>query len=124
MNNFLQKGNNRQDGFLLLAPSAIVAVLVVFGLLFLMQFLITSDLEEPDDSDRVKIADIWQENQEIEDQVKERKIEEIDEPEEPPPGIPKQDIELDADIDSIDISTAVAGAAVVLWNVVSKVMLL
>lgn len=105
-------GNNSQRGFLLLAPSAIVAVLVVFGLLFLMQFLITSDLSEPEDTERVKIADIWQEDQEIEDQLKERKIEEIDEPEEPPPDIPKQDIEIDADMDTVDISSGVVGAAV------------
>ena len=113
MGNCLHDGKvGRQGGFLLLAPSAVIAVLVVFGLLLLMQFLITSDLREPGDTGRVKIADIWQENQEIEDQIKERKIEEIDEPEEPPPDIPQQDIELDADIDSIDISSAVAGAAV------------
>lgn len=100
-----QISNARQRGFLLLAPSAIVAIVVVFGLLFLMQFLITSDLEEPSNEDRVRIADIWQETQELEDQTKERKIEEIDEPEEPPPDIPKQDIEIDADMDTVDISS-------------------
>lgn len=103
---------SRQNGFLLLAPSAVVAVLVVFGLLLLMQFLIASDLKEPDESDSVQIADIWQETQEIEDQVKERKIEEVDEPEAPPPEIPQADIEIDADLDSVDISTGRVAANV------------
>lgn len=112
MNTSIHVNNSRQKGFLLLIPSAILAVLVVFGLLSLMQFLISSDLKEPEDDDRVKIADIWQEQQEIEDQVKERKIEEIDEPEEPPPDIPKQDIEVDADMDSVDISSGTINADV------------
>ncbi len=96
-----------QRGYLLLAPSAVVAVLVVFGLLFLMQFLISSDLREPEDEGRVKIADIWQEELMIEDQIKEREVEEIDEPDEPPPDIPKMDIELDTDLDTVDISSGV-----------------
>jgi protein TonB len=97
---------SKHRGFLLLLPSAALAVAVVFALLFLMQFLIASDLKEPEDTDRVKIADIWQEKQEIQDQVKDRKIDEIDEPEEPPPDIPKQDIEIDTDLDTVDISSA------------------
>lgn len=96
----------RQSGFLLLGPSAIIAILVVFGLLFLMQFLIKSDLPEPDDDNRPQIADIWQEQREIEDQVRERKVEEIDEPEDPPPEIPKQDIEVDAAMETVDLSSA------------------
>jgi len=102
----MNKVQPRQSGFLLLAPSAIIAIVVVFGLLFLMQFLIKSDLPEPEDDGRPQIADIWQEDREIEDQVKERKIEEIDEPEEPPPDIPKQDIEVDASVETIDLSAA------------------
>ena len=109
MNNYNHK--HSQSGFLLLAPSAGLAVLVVFSLLLLMQFLITSDLEEPDE-DRIRIADIWQETQEIVEQVKERKLEEIDTPDEPPPEIPKQDIELDTDLDTVDLSSAVVGAEV------------
>lgn len=101
-----------QKGFLLLAPSAILAVVVVFGLLFLMQFLITSDLEEPEDDGRAKIADIWQEDREIEDEIKERKIEEIDEPEEPPPDIPQQDIEVDTDMETVDLSSVNTGGDV------------
>ena len=112
MKNLLHITDRKQSGSVLLAPSALVAVLVVFGLLLLMQFLITSDLKEPEETDRVKIADIWQEEQQIDDQIKERKIEEIDEPVEPPPDIPKQDIEVDTDMETLDLSSATAGVKV------------
>jgi len=102
----IQTPNKAQKGFVLLLPAAVLGLLVVFGLLFLMQFLIKSDLEEPDDDGRTQIADIWQEDREIEDEIKERKIEEIDEPEDPPPDIPQQDIEVDAEMDTVDISSA------------------
>ncbi|MEQ9568512.1 MAG: hypothetical protein RLN85_22325, partial [Pseudomonadales bacterium] len=90
----MNKVQARQSGVLLLAPSAIIANVVVFGLLFLMQFLIQQELPEPEESGP-RIADVWQEQREIEDQVRERKIEEIDEPEQPPPDIPKQDIDVE-----------------------------
>ncbi|MFX4227475.1 MAG: TonB family protein [Porticoccaceae bacterium] len=99
----MNKVQARQSGFLLLAPSAIIAIVVVFGLLFLMQFLIQQELPEPEESGP-RIADVWQEQREIEDQVRERKIEEIDEPEQPPPDIPKQDIDVEASMDSLDLS--------------------
>lgn len=102
----------KQTGVLLLVPSALLAVAIVFGLLLLMQFLISANLPEPDDDKGPQIADIWQEANEIEDQLKERKIEEIDEPEEPPPEIPRQDIEVETTEDSIDLSTNVAAADV------------
>ena len=102
----MNKVQPRQNGFLLLAPSAIIAIVVVFGLLFLMQFLIQQELPEPEDDGRPQIADVWQEEREIEDQVRERKIEEIDEPEEPPPDIPKQDIDVEASVDSLDLSAS------------------
>lgn len=104
--------HSKQKGVLLLVPSALLAVAIVFGLLFLMQLLISADLEEPDDSLGPQIGDIWQEDNEIEDQLKERKIDEIDEPDEPPPDIPRQEIEIEDTADSIDLSTAVAAADV------------
>jgi len=101
----MNKLQPRQSGFLLLVPSAIIAVVVVFGLLFLMQFLIKSELPPPEESGP-QIADVWQEQREIEDQVRERRVEEIDQPEDPPPEIPKQDIDVEANIESMDLSGA------------------
>jgi len=94
----------QQKGFLLLAPAAAVAITVVFGLLLLMKFLITTELDEPDEENKPVAINIWQEEQEIEDQVKEREIEEIDEPDAPPPEIPQQNIEIESNLDSVNIS--------------------
>jgi len=103
---------NRQSGVLMLIPSVLIAIAIVFGLLFLMQFLISQNLEEPEENTGPQIADIFQEAEEIEDQVKQREIEEIDTPEDPPPDIPRQDIEIEDVADAIDISTGSVGAAV------------
>ena len=74
---------NRQSGVLMLVPSVVLAIAIVFGLLLLMQFLITQNLPEPEENTGPQIADIFQEVEEIEDQVKEREIDEIDAPEDP-----------------------------------------
>ena len=103
---------SKQNGGLLLLPAALLAVAIVFGLLLLMKTLITQNLEEPDTERGPQISDIWQQDQELEDQVKERKIEEIDQPDEPPPEIPRQDIEIDSDIDAVDISTGAGTASI------------
>lgn len=99
-------------GFLMLIPSAALALVVVFGLLYLMQMLINSNLTAPEETETIKIGDIWQEEQEIEENVKEREIEEIDDVEEPPPELPKADIDFEADDAQIDFSTNVATAKV------------
>lgn len=104
--------SSRQSGVLLLIPSVILAVAIVFGLLYLMQLLISQNLEEPEESSGPQIADIFQEENEIEDQVKERQIEEIDDPEDPPPEIPRQEIEIETTAESIDISTGSVAAEV------------
>ena len=78
---------NRQSGVLMLVPSVVLAIAIVFGLLLLMQFLITQNLPEPEENTGPQIADIFQEIEEIEDQVKEREIDEIDALEDPPPDI-------------------------------------
>ncbi len=95
---------NRQSGFIRFIPSAFVAMGVVFGLLFLMQALINANLTEPEEKEQIKIGDIWQEKQEVKDELKDRKVEEIDTPDEPPPDIPKQDIEITDAADSISMS--------------------
>ena len=103
---------NRQTGVLLLIPSFILAVAIVFGLLFLMQLLISQDLEEPEENTGPQIADIFQEANEIEDQIKERDIEEIDDPEDPPPDIPRQEIEIEDTTQAVDVSVGAASADV------------
>lgn len=84
----------RQHGVIRYIPSAFAAMGIVFGLLFLMQFLINADLGEPPETEQIKIGDIWQEQEEVEDEIKERKVKEIETPDEPPPDIPQQQIEM------------------------------
>ena len=88
----------KQQGVLLLLPAAGLALVVVFGLLFLMQALINADQKEPDDKEVFAIGDIWQEEPEIEEFKKEIKITEVDEVE-TPPELPKMDVNLDTDVD-------------------------
>ena len=94
---------NRQSGVLMLVPSVVLAIAIVFGLLLLMQFLITQNLPEPEENTGPQIADIFQEVEEIEDQVKQREIDEIDAPEDPPPDIPRQEVEVEDLSDALDI---------------------
>lgn len=94
----------QQKGALLLIPSAFIATAIVFGLLYLMYTLIAVNLEEPKETTKIKIDDIWQQEQEIEDQVKEREIEKIDEVEELPPELPKSSIDIETSLDAVDIS--------------------
>lgn len=88
----------KQNGFLLLLPAAGLAVVVVFGLLFLMQALINADQKAPDDSEVFAIGDIWQAEPEITEFKKEIKVTEVDDVE-LPPQLPKMDISVDSDVD-------------------------
>lgn len=88
----------KQKGFLLLLPAAGLALVVVFGLLFIMQALINADQEAPDESEVFAIGDIWQQEPEITEFKKEIKITEVDEVE-TPPELPQMDVNLNNDID-------------------------
>ena len=88
----------KQNGVLLLLPAAGLAIVVVFGLLFLMQALINADQGEPEDSTVFAIPDIWQEEPEVTEFKKEIDITEIDEVD-TPPELPQVDIALDSDVD-------------------------
>ena len=88
----------KQEGVLLLLPAAGLALVVVFGLLFLMQALINADQGEPEESEVFAIGDIWQEEPEVTEFKKEIKITEVDEVE-TPPELPQMDISSDSDVD-------------------------
>ncbi len=92
------KPRNNERGFLLLLPAAGLALVVVFGLLFLMQALINANQEEPEKSEVFAIGDIWQEEPEVTEFKKEIKITEVDDVE-TPPVLPQMQINLDSDID-------------------------
>lgn len=109
--------SNQQSGYLLLIPAALLALVVTFGLLFLMQILINADLKEPESQELPKIGDIWQEEPEPTEQRRERKIAEVDDVERPP-ELPQMDINIDGGIDlggldgdSLDINIEVQAGA-------------
>lgn len=93
-----------QTGSVRLIPSAFLAMGIVFGLLFLMQALINANLTEPEENESIQIADIWQEDTEVKDEIKQRKVEEIETPDAAPPEIPKQNIEIAENTNSLTLT--------------------
>ena len=89
--------------------SAVLGVIVTFGLLVLMYSLIESAQQAPDESATHKIADIWQTEREITDQLKELKPEKPDDPDEPPPDLPDEKVDLEARLDSISMAAPKVG---------------
>lgn len=94
----MSRTRSKENGYLLLLPAAGLAVVVVFGLLFLMQALINSGLEEPEQAEVFAIGDIWQEDPEITEFKKEIQINEVDDVE-LPPELPQMDISVDNNVD-------------------------
>lgn len=99
----------RQRGYLLLIPSAALAVVVVFFLLFLMQALINANLGEPEQAERIIIGDVWQDRQEIDERITVREVQEIREPE-IQPSTPDLDLDMDTEFERVNLSSAVGGA--------------
>jgi periplasmic protein TonB len=89
---------SNESGYLLLLPAAGLAIVVVFGLLFLMQALINADQQEPEQAEVFAIGDIWQEEPEITEFKKEMKLNEVDEAE-LPPDLPQVEISMDNNVD-------------------------
>ena len=94
----MSRTRSKENGYLLLLPAAGLALVVVFGLLFLMQALINADQEEPEQGEVFAIGDIWQEEPEVTEFKKERQVNEVEEAE-LPPELPQMDISVDNSID-------------------------
>ena len=94
----MSRNGSNENGYLLLLPAAGLALVVVFGLLFLMQALINADQQEPEQTEVFAIGDIWQEEPETTEFKKEIQINEVDDVE-LPPEIPQMDISVDNNID-------------------------
>lgn len=74
--------------------AVLLAATVTFSLFFLMQFLIASDLSEPERGESIRMADITMPDVQLEIQRVEPKPPEIEEPEEIP-DLPEQSVSLD-----------------------------
>lgn len=113
----MSRTRSNQNGYLLLLPAAASALVVVFGLLFLMQALINADQKEPEQTEVFAIGDIWQEEPEITEFTKDNQVNEVEEAE-LPPELPQMDISVDNNVDmgglsgdSLDIDIQVDAGA-------------
>lgn len=97
----------KQSGYLLLIPAALLAIVVVFSLLFLMQALINANLEEPEEREVFSIDDIWQEEIEITEERRDNRVTDIDEAE-LPPELPPMTVAFDDNVNMGGIGTEVA----------------
>lgn len=81
---------------------ALLAIPVAGGLFFIMQYLIATADPEIDEKERRKLADIHMPEREIDTNVKERKPDKVEEPEEPPPDMDTPDMDTDMDVDVVN----------------------
>ncbi len=98
-----------QRGSISMTVSAVVSAGVVLSLFLLMKTMITKDFKDPGERKTVPIPSIIQEKEEIKDELKKREIKEIDEPDEPPPDIPEQELDVDINLDSVNINVNTRG---------------
>lgn len=83
---------------------ALLALPVAGGLFFIMQYLIATADPKIDDSKQRKLADILMPEREIETNLKEKKPEKVEDPEEPPPDLDSPDVDMDMDVDVVNIA--------------------
>ncbi len=87
---------------------ALLAIPVAGGLFFLMQYLIASADPDIDDDGTTKLADIHMPEREIETNLKEKKPEKVEDPEQPPPEMATPDIDMDMDVDIVNTAPQAA----------------
>lgn len=88
-----------------LGISALCGVAATFGLLVIMSGLIATGSTPSHQGDLQKIADIWQTDRSITDQLKDLLPEKPEAPLEPPPEVPQElDMQLDAPTSSINMA--------------------
>lgn len=90
--------------FVRTAVAAGVGVIITFFLVVLMYLLILNNEGELDEQPARKIADIWQPERKLTENIKEQRPDRPDEPEEPPPPLPKQQVDVQADLDTVSIT--------------------
>lgn len=76
-----------------LGLAGVLAVVVTFGLLFLMHSLIEADKRAPEEVEQKKVADIHMPERQIETQYDTAKPDKPEDPEEPPPEMPEPDFD-------------------------------
>ena len=84
--------------------AAVLGVIVAFILTTLMYLLILTSDNMLDETAARKISDIWQPDRQVSENIKEQKPEKVDEPDQPPPDAPDQDVDIDMDLDTVSIA--------------------
>ncbi len=95
---------NKQRGAISILVSAIVAAIIVTGLFLVMKSLITEEFEAPGTRKTVPLPSIIQQKEEVKDEIAKREIKEVDEPDEPPPDVPEQVLDVDINLDSVNVN--------------------
>lgn len=93
--------------------AGVLGVITTVGLLFLMNSLVNTEFEAPDDAKTVKIPDIRMPDTKIETRFDDAKPEKPQEPEAPPPDLPEPEFEApDVANDALNMTAPVAKAAI------------
>ncbi len=88
-----------------IGPAAVAGAITTFLLVLLMYLLILTNEGSLDEQPARKIADIWQPERQISEHVKEDKPEKPDAPEERPPDMPKQEMDIDVELEAVSIAS-------------------
>lgn len=94
-----------------LGISVVLGIAITFGLFVLMYTLIEAGFEEKKEDDGRKIADIWQPERELTENVKEKKPEKPEDPAEPPPDLPDQQVDVEVPLDAVSIAAPKVASA-------------
>ncbi|PCH53028.1 MAG: energy transducer TonB [Cellvibrionales bacterium] len=84
--------------------AAVLGVITAFLLTVLMYLLILNTEGELDEQPARKISDIWQPDRVVSENLKEKMPEKVDEPDEPPPDLPDQNVDMEMDLDAVSIA--------------------
>lgn len=84
--------------------AAVLGVITAFLLTVLMYLLILNNEGELDEQPARKISDIWQPDRVVSENLKEKMPEKLDDPEQPPPDMPDQNIDMEMDLDAVSIA--------------------
>ena len=84
--------------------ATVLGVITAFLLTVLMYLLILNTEGELDEQPARKISDIWQPDRVVSENLKEKMPEKVNDPDEPPPELPDQDVDMEMDLDAVNIS--------------------
>lgn len=84
--------------------SALLGIVITFGLVVLMYKLIDSGNKELDEKETIKIADFLHVDRDVSENVKKTEVEKPEDPQSPPPDIPQDNVEFDAPDNAVSIA--------------------